>query len=121
MKRDGPIRGQPGEDAVFRREVGVIDLIAPGVHGADHQTVRKGHIPGHGRQGGDPNGGFVHGKGKALGGGNADADARKGAGADSHGNGVHVGQLQVRIFQDVLHNGHQCAAVGQTGILVAGG
>ena len=70
---------------------------------------------------GCPNGGFVHGKGKALGGGNADADARKGAGADSHGNGVHVGQLQVRIFQDVLHNGHQCAAVGQTGILVAGG
>ena len=66
-----------------------------------------------------PTAGLSAAKGQPLGGGHADADAGKGAGADSHGNGVHVGQLQVRIFQDVLHNGHQGAAVGQPGVLIA--
>ena len=83
---------------MFGGEEGVVDLATPGVHGADHQGVHVGHVPGHGLQGGDGRAGLVRGKGQSLGSRDADADAGEGPRACRH----------------------QGAAVGEAGVLIAG-
>ena len=86
-KADGAIRRPAGQAAMFGVEEGVVDLATPGVHGADHQGVHVGHVPGHGLQGGDGRAGLVRGKGQSLGSRDADADAGEGPGAHGHGDG----------------------------------
>ena len=105
---------------MFGGEEGVVDLAAPGVHGADHQGVHVGHVPGHGLQGGDGRAGLVRGKGQSLGSRDADADAGEGPRACRHSDGVAVLDGQAGVFQHGLHNGHQGAAVGEAGVLIAG-
>lgn len=63
---DGAVRRPAGQAAMFGGEEGVVDLATPGVHGADHQGVHVGHVPGHGLQGGDGRAGLVRGKGQSL-------------------------------------------------------
>ena len=117
VQSDGPVRRQAGQLSVFRLEQGVVNLIPPGVHGTHHQPVRKGRVPGHGRQGGHPHSGDGGREGQPLGGGDANPDAGEGPGTHGYRHGADVRHGEVRVFQDVLHNGHQGAAVGKAGIL----
>ena len=102
-------------------EHGVVDLLVPGVHGAENETVGCRRVPGHGLQSGDAHGGETRGEGQSLGGGHADADAGEGAGAVGHGDGPAVLHGESGVFQHILHHGHQGAAVGQAGALEGGG
>ncbi len=98
VKRDGPIRGQPGEAAVFGGEEGVVDLTAAGVHGADDQPVQWATFRAMASRVETAAAGLVRGKGQSLGGGDADADAGEGAGADRHGDGVAVRTVRSVFF-----------------------